>query len=71
MPAGRILAQATKTIRLPAGTLLPGQPLSLSLAPDALDDAGGILTLLNPANLRVDGVAYPGGDPATGWSTSF
>ncbi len=66
-----ILAQATKTIRLPAGTLLPGQPLSLSLAPDALDDAGGILTLLNPANLRVDGVAYPGGDPATGWSTSF
>jgi uncharacterized protein YukJ len=66
-----ILAQAQKTIGLPAGALLPGQPLSAPLASDTLDDAGGILTLLNPAGLRVDGVAYVGGDPTTGWSTSF
>ncbi|MGA2792167.1 MAG: DUF2278 family protein [Roseiarcus sp.] len=66
-----ILAQAEKTIPLPATALLPGQPLSVALAPATLDDAGGILTLVNPANLRVDGVAYLGGDAASGWSTSF
>jgi uncharacterized protein YukJ len=67
----KILAQAEKTIPLPATALLPGQPLSVPLAPGVLDDAGGILTLINPANLRVDGVAYLGGDAANGWSTSF
>lgn len=66
-----ILAQAEKTIPLPAGALPPGQPLSVPIAPGVLDDAGGVLTLFNPARLRVDGVAYLGGDPATGWSTSF
>jgi len=66
-----ILAQAEKAIPLPATALLPGQPLSVALAPATLDDAGGILTLVNPANLRVDGVAYLGGDAASGWSTSF
>ncbi len=34
-------------------------------------DGGGILTLRNAAGLRVDGVAYLGGDAAQGWSTSF
>jgi len=66
-----ILADAQKTIALPAGVLLPGQPLSVALAPGVLDDSGGILTLLNAANLRVDGVAYLGGEAASGWSTSF
>jgi len=66
-----ILAQADKAVPLPATMLPPGQPLSVALAPDLIDDSGGILTLLNPANLRVDGVAYLGGDPTTGWSTSF
>ena len=66
-----ILAQAEKAIPLPAISLVPGQPLSFPLAAGVLDDSGGILTLLNAANLRVDGVAYLGGDPANGWSTSF
>jgi hypothetical protein len=66
-----ILALAEKSFPLTATTLPPGQPLSVVLAPDLIDDAGGILTLVNPANLRVDGVAYLGGDPTTGWSTSF
>jgi uncharacterized protein YukJ len=66
-----ILAQAEKTLPLPATALLPGQPLSVALRPDLLDDAGGVLTLVNPANLKVDGVAYLGGDAASGWSTSF
>ncbi len=66
-----ILAQAERTIPLPATALLPGQPLSVPLGPHMLDDAGGVLSLVNPANLRVDGVAYLGGDAAGGWSTSF
>jgi len=66
-----VLAQAARSIAVPAATLAPGQTLSLVLAPDAVDDGGGILTLINAANLRVDGVAYLGGDPTEGWSTSF
>jgi hypothetical protein len=66
-----ILADAEKSLPLPAGALAPGQPLSLPLAAGFLNDAGGILTLVNSASLRVDGVAYLGGDPVNGWSTSF
>jgi uncharacterized protein YukJ len=66
-----ILAQAEKAIPLPAGALAPNQPLSVPLEPGMLDDGGGILTLLNAAHLRVDGVAYLGGNGASGWSTSF
>jgi hypothetical protein len=66
-----ILAQAEKSLALPATSLLSGQPLSVALAADFIDDSGGVLTLVNPASLRVDGVAYLGGDPAAGWSTSF
>jgi uncharacterized protein YukJ len=66
-----VLADAQKTIALPAGAIVPGQPLSVPLAPGALNDGGGILTLLNAANLRVDGVAYLGGDAVSGWSASF
>lgn len=66
-----VLAQAENTIPLPAASLVPGQPLSVALPAGALDDSGGILTLHNAANLRVDAVAYLGGDAANGWSTSF
>ena len=41
------------------------------MAAGVLNDSGGILTLINAANLRVDGVAYLGSDPTNGWSTSF
>lgn len=66
-----IVIDAAKTLALPGGALLPGAPLSFALAAGALNDAGGILTLVNAANLRVDGVAYLGGDPTNGWSSSF
>ena len=66
-----VLADAATPIALPAGPLLPGQPLSAPVAAGVLKDAGGVLTLLNPSNLRVDGVAYLGGDAAAGWSSSF
>ena len=51
---------------LPAATLAPGQPLTIPLPAGALGDAGGLMTLLNSSNLRVDGVAYLGGDPRDG-----
>jgi uncharacterized protein YukJ len=66
-----IVAQAATIVPLPAVPLAPGQPLSVALAPGVLDDSGGLLNLRNAANLRVDGVAYLGGDAAEGWSTSF
>ena len=51
--------------------LAPGQPLGAPLPAASLSDAGGLLTLINASQLRVDGVAYAGGDPELGWSTSF
>jgi uncharacterized protein YukJ len=66
-----LLALPEKIIALPAGPLAPGQPLSLPLAAGVLDDSGGVLTLRNAANLRVDSAAYLGGDAVSGWSTSF
>ena len=49
----------------------PGQPLSAPLPAGSISDGGGLLTLINASQLRVDGVAYAGGDPQQGWSTSF
>jgi uncharacterized protein YukJ len=67
-----ILIDAEKSIALPdAAPLAPAQTISVALAAGALDDEGGILTLRNERGLRVDGVAYSGGDAAHGWSTSF
>jgi uncharacterized protein YukJ len=66
-----ILAQASQMIGLPATTVAPGAPLSVAPSAGFLLDAGGILTLRDASALRVDGVAYLGGDGARGWSTSF
>jgi uncharacterized protein YukJ len=67
----RLLVDAVTSFPLPATILAPGQPFSAPLPAGSLSDAGGLLTLINSAMLRVDGVAYLGGDPAAGWSTSF
>jgi len=67
----RLLIDTVTSFRLPATSLPPGQPLSTPLPAGSLSDAGGLLTLINSSQLRVDGVAYLGGDPAAGWSTSF
>ncbi len=66
-----ILVDAETVIALPAGAVGPAQAVSFPLPAGALDDEGGILTLRDPAGLRVDGVAYSGGDAAHGWSTTF
>jgi hypothetical protein len=67
----RLLVDAEKTYPLPATQLPPGHPLSAALPAGALCDEGGLVTLIDAANLRVDGVAYLGGDAKAGWSTSF
>jgi len=67
----RLIVDAEKPYPLGISQLAAGQPSSLALPPAALCDAGGLLTLVNASGLRVDGVAYLGGDPHAGWSTSF
>ena len=58
-------------LSLPVTALKPGEPLSISLPGNAFDAHGGVLSLTNDAGLRVDNVAYAGGDPAKGFSDSF
>ena len=67
----RLLIDTQTAHPLPALRLAPAQPLSTTLPTGALNDAGGLVTLLDAAGLKVDGVAYLGGDSSAGWSTSF
>ena len=67
----RLLVDAEISFPLPARVLAPGEPLSLPLPAGALNDHGGLLSLIDGRTLKVDGEAYLGGDGATGWSTSF
>jgi len=67
----RLLVDAEISFPLPARALGPGEPLALPLPAGALNDRGGLLTLLNGSKLKVDGTAYSGGDGAKGWSASF
>ena len=67
----RLLIDTVKSFPLPETVLAPGQPLGAPLPAGSLSDGGGLLTLINASQLRVDGVAYAGGDPQQGWSTSF
>ena len=67
----RLIVDAERIYPLPAAPLPPGQPLAAALPAGALSDRGGLITLVNSGNLRVDGVAYLGGDAKAGWSTSF
>jgi len=71
MAGWRLLVDAEISFALPARTLGPGEPLSLPIPNGALNDRGGLVTLLNPDKLKVDGEAYGGGDGDIGWSTSF
>ena len=67
----RLLVNAEVDVPLPPRKLAPGEPLSIAFPVGALDDRGGLITLLDASNLRVDGEAYRGGAGAKGWSTSF
>ena len=66
-----ILIDAATAVPLPDGALSPAQTISVALAAGKLNDEGGVLILRDLKGLRVDGVAFNGGDAAHGWSTSF
>jgi len=64
------ITSPTGVFDLPDETIAPGEPLAADLPPGLIEDAGGILSLLEAQGLKVDGVSYLGG-PASGWSSSF
>jgi hypothetical protein len=66
-----LVIDATNPGDLPATKLAQGQPLSVTLTPGSLRDRGGVQMLLNPSRLDVHCVAYSGGDPIAGWSSSL
>ena len=54
------------------GTLAAGQALSFSLKDASLEPSGGLISLLDPAGLKVDGVAYTADQAgAPGWTIVF
>jgi hypothetical protein len=58
---------------LDGGVLPSGDAVRIRLGPPvALGNSGGLITLLNPDGLKVDGVAYTKGQAdAEGWSLIF
>jgi uncharacterized protein YukJ len=68
-----ILDRAKDQMMLPGGLLAPGDSLRVQVAaPVQLGNHGGLITLLNPDGLKVDGVAYTQAQAAAeGWSIVF
>ena len=57
---------------LEPGRLAPGDAVRVALAaPVALGNSGGLITLLDPGGLKVDGVAYTKEQAVEGWSLVF
>ena len=52
-----LLVDTQTTTALPSATLAPGQPMNIALPGGRLANTGGVLTLLNPADLSVHCVA--------------
>lgn len=60
---GWMIADRFKHKQSLTGTLKPNSPLVITLSPDVqLGNKGGIITLLNPQGLKVDGVSYTAAD---------
>jgi hypothetical protein len=68
-----ILDRAKHQMMLHGGLLAPGDCLRVQVAaPVQLGNHGGLITLLNPDGLKVDGVAYTQAQAAAeGWSIVF
>jgi uncharacterized protein YukJ len=68
-----ILDGAKHQMMLHGGLLAPGDSLRIQVAaPVQLGNRGGLITLLDPAGLKVDGVAYTQAQAAAeGWSIVF
>lgn len=71
--AGWSIADAQKRrMTLEARSLPAGGAIQIALAPPVqLGNRGGLVTLLDPAGLKVDGVAYTEPEAAEGWSVVF
>jgi uncharacterized protein YukJ len=68
-----ILDQAKRRMLLDAGPVRAGDTLRLTVAPPVqLGNRGGLITLLDPDGLKVDGVAYTKAQAdAEGWTIAF
>jgi uncharacterized protein YukJ len=68
-----IADQAKRRLALDSAVLPAGDAVRIFLAPPVqLGNRGGLITLLDPAGLKVDGVAYTKGQAgAEGWSLVF
>jgi len=68
-----ILDQEKRQLVLEGGLLASGDAVRIHLGPPvALGNRGGLITLLNPDGLKVDGVAYTKSQADTeGWTLVF
>jgi hypothetical protein len=68
-----IADQAKRRLVLDSAVLPAGDAVRIFLGPPVqLGNRGGLVTLLDPAGLKVDGVAYTKGQAsAEGWSLVF
>jgi uncharacterized protein YukJ len=69
----RLADRSNRTSPVPAGVLAAGAPLVVTLDADAqLGNNGGAITLLDPAGLKIDGVAYTAEQAShEGWTLTF
>jgi uncharacterized protein YukJ len=69
----RLADRMKRTCATPAKVLAPGATLTAPLSTDVqLGNKGGALTLLDPAGLKVDGIAYTADDAREeGWTVVF
>jgi Uncharacterized conserved protein (DUF2278) len=72
-PGGMALDRAKHQMMLHGGVLAPGDSVRVQVAaPVQLGNQGGLITLLNPDGLKVDGVAYTQAQAdVDGWSIVF
>lgn len=67
-----VLDRLKQRMTLTAQTLAAGDTTRLALQPPVqLGNQGGLITLLNPAGLKVDGVAYMKTQAKEGWTVVF
>lgn len=68
----RLVDRVKNPTALPAVTLDPGDALRVPVTPPfALGNGGGIVTVLDPDGLKVDGITYTAADVREGWTLTF
>lgn len=70
--SGWALVDRVKSATPLSGRLAAGEAMRVAVRPPfALGNSGGLITLLDPAGQKVDGVSYTGGDVREGWTLVF